>query len=260
MGPSDMVRERLWFENGGDGGPVLVLLHGLGANAGVWAPMMPIIERRWPHRWIAPDFRGHGRSGWGGPYGYGVHAADVAAIVGGQDEEVVVLGHSMGGAVGMALATGWFGVTVRATLAFGVKLGWTSEEVQRLKGLSAKPVRWMDDHAETIGRYLRISGLAGLVADDSPLADAGVVETDGRFRLAADNAINAVAGPDPAAFYRAAGGLVRLAAGASDPMCTAAEMRALDPKAVVIDGLGHNCHVESPEVVWNLFEQVLEAG
>ena len=257
MNATTADRESLWFEEGGSGDPTLVLLHGLGANASVWDPLMPVVREAWPHRWIAPDLRGHGRSGHAAPYGYATHAADVAAAVGGQDREVAILGHSMGGAVAMALATGWFGLTVTCALAFGVKISWTGEEVARLKDLAARPTRWFDERDQAIDRYLKVSGLIGLVAPDSEMAATGVAEEGGRFRLAADGAVNAVAGPEVAAFYRAADAPVRLAAGGEDRMCTLADMRPLDPDAVVLDGLGHNCHVERPDVVWRLFEDTL---
>ncbi len=258
MTPSNGSRGALRFDGGGSGEPTLVLLHGLGANASVWGPLQGILRESWPHRWIAPDLRGHGRSGHGGPYGYGVHAADVAAVVGGQDGEAILLGHSMGGAVAMALATGWFGVNVKCVLAFGVKIAWTDGEVSRLKDLSARPVRWMDDRDEAVERYLKVSGLFGLVPPEDPLAAVGIAEENGRFRLAADNAINAVAGPELAAFYHAASCPVRLAAGERDPMCSLSDMRGLDPEAVVFEGLGHNCHVERPEAIWNLLGEMLK--
>jgi pimeloyl-ACP methyl ester carboxylesterase len=46
-------------------------------------------------------------------YSFGQHAADVAALLR-PGEPVVVVGHSMGGVVGLALASGWFGVDVAA--------------------------------------------------------------------------------------------------------------------------------------------------
>jgi len=99
---------RLWSEAGGSGGPLLLLLHGLGANATVWRGIAAIAASRWRGRWLAPDLRGHGRSGHRRPYAFGTHAADLAGLLDPGDE-VIVLGHSMGGAVGMTLASGWFG-------------------------------------------------------------------------------------------------------------------------------------------------------
>ena len=245
-------------ESGGSGGPVLVLLHGIGGNAAVWRRMLPLVERRWPGRWLAADLRGHGRSAHAPPYGYAVFAADVANLLGGRDEEAVLLGHSMGGVVAMALATGWFGVKVRRVFAFGVKIGWTDDEVARMHTLAAAPAKVFGSYAEAADRYLRVSGLAGLVDPDAPEARAGVAETGGGFRLAADQGIYAAVGPAVGDFHRAANAPVRLAAGEADPMVTLAGMQALDPQAVLLPGLGHNCHVEAPERVWELFERTLE--
>ena len=249
---------RIHIESGGSGGPLLVLLHGIGGNAAVWRRMLPIIERRWPGRWVAADLRGHGRSAHAPPYGYAGFAADVANALGGQDEDVVLLGHSMGGVVALALATGWFGVRVRRVFAFGVKIGWTADEVAQMHGLAARPARVFGTYAEAAERYLKVSGLIGLVDSDSPEARAGVAEADGGFRLAADQGIYAAVGPAVAEFYRAAGAPVRLAAGEDDPMVTLAEMQALNPQAALLPGLGHNCHVEAPERVWDLFERTLD--
>ena len=41
-------------------------------------------------------------------------------------------------------------------------------------------------------------------------------------------------------------------------MVSLAEMQALDPQAALLPGLGHNCHVEAPERVWDLFERTLD--
>jgi pimeloyl-ACP methyl ester carboxylesterase len=241
----------LWVEQGGTGSPTLVLLHGLGANAAVWEPLRPWLARSWPGRWLAPDLRGHGRSSPDGLRGYAGHAADVAALLD-PGEEVVLLGHSMGGVVAMALATGWFGVTVRRVVAFGVKLIWTDEETAKFQALGRAPVRWFETRAEAAGRALRAAGLDGLVDPASPVAAAGVVEEGGRFRLAAGPWAYSVVGPPVTDFARAARAPLRLAAGARDPMVTAEQMRALDPDAVVWDGLGHNPHVEAPERVGQL--------
>jgi len=245
-------------ESGGSGGPVLVLLHGIGGNTAVWSRMLPLVERRWPGRWVAVDLRGHGRSAHAPAYGYAVFAADVANAIGSPDDELVLLGHSMGGVVAMALATGWFGVGVRHVFAFGVKIGWTADEIARMHTLAAAPARVFGSYAEAAERYLRVSGLAGLVDPESPEARAGVAEADGGFRLAADQRIYAAVGPAVGEFYRAAGAPVRLGAGDADPMVSLAEMQALDPQAALLPGLGHNCHVEAPERVWALFERSLE--
>jgi pimeloyl-ACP methyl ester carboxylesterase len=246
----------LWVESGGSGSPALLLLHGLGANAAVWDGLRPLLARRWTGRWLAPDLRGHGRSGHGAPYSFGAHAADVAALLG-QGDEVVVLGHSMGGAVAMALASQWFGVAVRQVIAFGVKLVWTAEETVKAQELARAPVRWFARREEAIERYLRVAGLAGLVAPDSAATAVGVIEEGGRFRLAADPRGAAVVGVPIESVIAAMRAPLRLAAGTQDPMVTAEQMRRFDPAAVLLEGLGHNPHVEAPERLWQLVEAVL---
>jgi pimeloyl-ACP methyl ester carboxylesterase len=248
------------FNAGGEGAegvPTLVLLHGLGVNTRAWDAFLPLVKKHWPGRWIAPDLRGHGRSGHRPPYSYGTHAADVAGLLM-QDEDIAVIGHSMGGVVAMALATGWFGPQVRCALAFGVKLSWQDEEVEKLRQLATGPARLFDTHKEAVERYMLVSGMKGLIAADSQTALSGVSEIDGKFRLTSDPAINAVAGPPVEAFFHAAAAPVRLAAGAGDVMVTRRQMNALDPEAVVVDGAGHNLHIERPDALWEIFTELME--
>lgn len=249
-------RPNLWTERGGTGKPTLLLLHGLGANATVWEGLLPIVERRWPGRWVAPDLRGHGRSSAAAPYGFATHAADIAAALE-QDEEVVAVGHSMGGAVAMTLASGWFGLRVRAVVAFGVKLVWTEEEVRKARELSRAPTRWFQTRDEAVERYLRVSGLYGLVDPASPSVAVGVVEEHGRYRLAADPRINGVVGPPIEKVVAAMGAPLRLAAGERDPMVTLEQMRRYDPDAAVIEGVGHNPHLEVPDRLWRVVEAAI---
>jgi pimeloyl-ACP methyl ester carboxylesterase len=246
----------LWVESGGSGNPTLLLLHGLGANAAVWDGMRPLLAARWKGRWVAPDLRGHGRSEHRAPYSFGAHAADLAGLFE-QGEAVVVLGHSMGGAVAMALASQWFGIAVRQVIAFGVKLVWTTEDIAKAQTLARAPARRFATRDEAIQRYLRVSGLEGLVAPDSPAASAGTVADEDGFRLAADPRIGAVVGPPIEGVVAALRAPLRLAAGARDPMVTLEHMRRFDPDAVLLPGLGHNPHVEAPERLWALVEATL---
>jgi pimeloyl-ACP methyl ester carboxylesterase len=108
----------LEHDRGGNGDRLLVLLHGLGATRDVWRPM--IEANRWDESWIAPDLRGHGASSHADNYSLGCHAADVAELIAGSWREIVVLGHSMGGAVGLALASGWFGVVPSRVYGLGI--------------------------------------------------------------------------------------------------------------------------------------------
>jgi len=248
---------KLFVSGGGAGSPTLVLLHGLAANAAVWQPLQPFLDERWRGRWIAPDLRGHGRSRWRGPYGFGMHAADVAALLP-PDSDVIVIGHSMGGAIAMALGSGWFAIRVRAILAFSVKLVWTREEVDKIRRIAEAPVRFFARREDAVERYLRVSGLHGLVDRDSPIASAGVMERREGFCVALDPLVYTAVGPDIADIAAACRAPLRLAAGSGDAMVNGEEMRRIDPHAVVLDGLGHNLHVEAPEKIWRLLESTLQ--
>jgi pimeloyl-ACP methyl ester carboxylesterase len=242
----------IWAARGGEGERLLVLLHGMGANASVWEPVLSIAARAWDGRWLAPDLRGHGRSVREGPYGLGAHAADVAALIEAEAPgPVTLVGHSFGGAVAGLVASGWFGPRVSEVAAFGVKLEWTESEIENARELSRRPAPTFATRAEATERYLRISGLAGLADPGSATAVAGVLGDDGRYQVAMDPRAYGAVGPSIAGLLRLAAAPLRLAAGERDPMVTLPQMRQVDPDAHLFPGLGHNAHWEAPDQVWS---------
>jgi pimeloyl-ACP methyl ester carboxylesterase len=246
----------LHVERGGSGERVLVLLHGMGANSSVWRRMIPIVETRWSGRWLAPDFRGHGRSLYEPPYGYGIHAADIAAVL--EEEgarDVTVLGHSFGGLIGALIGTGWFGVRVRRVAAVGVKIVWSGDEIAKAHEVAQKPARAFSTRQEAIDRYLKVSGLYGLMDPNSPDAVLGVREREGAYSIAFDTRATGGVGPSIEMLLKLCAVPLRLSAGTRDPMVTLDHMRRVDPAAVLIDDAGHNAHWEAPEQVWKFFEE-----
>lgn len=243
----------LWVEEGGSGAPVLVLCHGMSGTGAVWDGLRPYLEANWPGRWIVPDLRGHGRSDHASGYGIAHHAGDIAVLAAGA-ERVVAVGHSMGGLAAMVLATGWYGVPVSDVIAVGVKIGWTDDELAQAAKLADTPARRFASRDAAIKRFLKVSGLTGLIDPDSPTAAYGVIEDGDGWRLAADNRTALVAGSDTAEIFRIARAHanVVLAAGANDWMVPPNALLALDSGAVVLDGLGHNAHVEDPARIWTL--------
>lgn len=94
-----------WLEtNAIPGAPAVVLIHGLGGDAGFWAAELPLLAAR--YRVLAVDLRGSGRTP-GGPAPFTIEdlALDVLAILdqAGIDTAHVV-GFSLGGTVAQALA------------------------------------------------------------------------------------------------------------------------------------------------------------
>ena len=81
-----------------------VLLHGGAAHAHWWDSVAPLLT---PYgRVLALDFRGHGRSQWARPpiYGPPAYLDDVRGLIESLGTRVVLVGHSMGGAVAQWVA------------------------------------------------------------------------------------------------------------------------------------------------------------
>ena len=246
----------LYLRSGGTGGTTYLLLHGLGATGEVWDGLVDLIERNKAGRWLVPDFRGHGRSPWERPYTYGSLLDDLIPLID-EASRLVVIGHSMGGVIGLMLGGALHNVD--RVLGVGIKVSWNETELEQMQALSTRPIRWWATQAEAVERYLKVSGLMGLVNPDSPTAQSGVMAgDDGQYRLAADPAIYAVGRPPVAELVQAAGCEVMLACGEHDKMVSAGELSALDAAARQLPGLGHNAQVESPEQVWLLANEPLE--
>ena len=260
MNPASTDSNALFTLRGGANGPLLVLLHGLGANANVWTPILEHVARDWPGRWIAPDLRGHGRSFMHGPFGIGIHAADVAQLIAretanDENPDVTIVGHSFGGVVAGLLGSGMFGITPREIVAFGVKFDWTDAEIERMQEIGRRPLRDLPSRAEAVERHLKFAGLHGLLDLTSPLTNAGIAEHDGAWRLALN----------PHAFCAVKGGVepvmrqcvapLRLGSGALDQMAPPSALLRVDAQAVSFADCGHNAHWEKPAAVWAFINQ-----
>jgi pimeloyl-ACP methyl ester carboxylesterase len=159
-----------------------------------------------------------------------------------------VLGHSLGGVVGLALASGRFPVPVQAVIGLGIKVIWTDEELDRAQIAARRPAPSFASREEAAARYLRVSGLAGLLPAGDPAVDAGLREQDGRWQLAMDPGAFAVGAPDMAQLLARSQAPVTLARGEHDPMNTDEQLTRLGVPTVTLPTLGHNAHVENPEV------------
>jgi pimeloyl-ACP methyl ester carboxylesterase len=249
LATEDAVR----VQSGGDGQPVLLLLHGLGATGDVWNGWPPVLSERWPGRWLAPDLPGHGGSEPLPRYSFGDLAASLADIAG-PDDQLTVLGHSLGGVLGLTLASGSFDLTVDAVVGVGIKVNWTDDELAKARALAERPVSWFATREQAASRYLRVSGLTGLLTPDDVAVEAGLQEEDGRWRLAMDPAAFGVGAPDMPRLLGEARAQVTLARGEHDPLVTDDQLAELTAVRKTLAGLGHHAHVEDPAAVAALLQ------
>lgn len=233
--------------------PTLLLIHGLGATSGVWAELRETID--WPGPVLAPDLAGHGSSAWTGDYTLGAMAAGVAAHVD-NGAEVYIVGHSLGGCVALALASGFYRPVVRGVVSVGVKVLWTEDDITGMAKVAAKGIRWFETEAEATDRFLLQAGLNGLVDHHHPSVATGVVEQDGRWRVAQDPDTFAQRAVPMASLMAAAQCPVILGAGERDTMVTAEHLARYVDTPRIAAGRGHNVQVEEPAWVAGLLAEL----
>ena len=245
-----------WHEHGGSGPRTVLLLHGMGATGAVWTGVRRAIDRRMAARWIVADLGGHGGSDWRATYSVGQFAADLVPLIH-DHRELFIVSHSLGTYVGLALASGWFGVRVAGLLGIGPKVSWSDADIQGARELATRPVRWYATQQEASLRYRRTSGLDEKVAPNEDHLARGVVHAAEGYRLSQDPRTFIVAGAPFATLLSSAACGVLLARGEHDAMVSTEELRAHRDDAVVIAGAGHNAHAEQPDAIVSLLEPLL---
>lgn len=246
----------LWCARGGTGDELMVLLHGIGANATVWEPLIAHLESQGRYRWLAPDLRGHGRSVMEGSFDFAQHARDVAGLLHGETPaRVTILGHSFGGVIAAHLASGRFAFTPSRIVTHSVKLEWTESEIAKFHEIAAKPARTFATRAEAVERYLKGAGLFGLLDGESPLVDAGIIPEGTGFKVALDPRVFSAIGADLPAAFAAVKVPLRMGAGSKDPMVGHSAMQKYRTDAQIFEGLGHNPHWEAPATIYRYATQ-----
>lgn len=235
--------------------PTLLLIHGLGATSGVWADLLDELD--WPGRVINAELPGHGTAPAQGDYTVGAMAAAVGVQCE-SGEPVIAVGHSLGGAVALCLASGFFLPVATAAIGIGIKLAWTDADVDGMAKVAAKGVRWFATRDEAVERFLLQAGLRGVADSHHPAVADAVAEVDGQWRVAQDPNTFAQRPVNAAGLVNAAVCPVILGAGELDAMVSHADMAALVDEPRIATGCGHNVQVEDPSWVASLIKETIK--
>ncbi len=255
-------------------GPVLLLIHGIGASAqDDWHAVIELLAR--DHTVVAPDLPGHGASQLGaGDYSLGALASalrDLLIALG--HERATLVGHSLGGGIAMQFAYQFPEITERLVLVSSGGLGRDVSPVLRAAALpgasrfiaaTAGPGRAA---GEALARGLAAVGLhpspdvAEVARGYASLADPdrraaflatlrSVVGTDGQRIHAGDR------------LYLTEGVPVLIVWGASDSIIPArhgelAHETIPGSRLEVFDGVGHSPQLEEPARFVAVLEQFL---
>lgn len=255
----------------GDSGPVLVMIHGVGASSDCWQDVAPLLAQGGA-RVIAVDLPGHGQSNKGrGDYSLGVMVTairDLLDYLG--HSQAIFVGHSLGGGIAIQFLYQYPQYLVGLVLVSSGGLG--SETGRWLRaaslpgagvvlGVVANPK--VLKTAAWLGRRLRSVGIESEPLSEEMLEGIGVVFTDRDSRQAFLATLRSVVdskGQTSSALVhlpKAAGMPVLLIWGGLDamiPLSHGEDAAALLPhsRLVVFDGAGHDPHAEQPERFANL--------
>lgn len=248
-----MAARSIHVESGGGGAPLLLLLHGLGATAAVWSRFIVHVEQNWQGRWLAPDLPGHGASGRLGRYGLKDYAAALSPIIR-DEEDVWIIGHSLGGAIALELASNAFDFAIAGAYGIGIKTSWDDGELSRFAAISERQPKAFMERSAAEAHHAKSSGLAGSAAAPVNLA-RGVTCTEAGWCVAMDMRAYTIEPPPMEKLVDAARCEIHLARGETDPMVTLDQLRSYDPQAKDIPAAGHNVMIDQPAAVWNWFDQ-----
>jgi pimeloyl-ACP methyl ester carboxylesterase len=250
---SGTLRGMIWSRPGGAvDGPLLVLLHGLGATADAWRGVEALLPDAWKGGWLAVDMPGHGRSSWEPPYTFEAQGAAVDAILP-DGRELVLLGHSMGAMTALVIAARR--PTVSRVIGFSIKTYWPETHLAGLKRQALREPAVFARRDVAVGRYLKLAGLDGLISPDDPTVDSGVTQVDGGWQIAQDPASFDFGTPDMRALVDASPCRLVLARGSKDHLVRPENVSEYVDDPITLPGLGHSPHVEDPAQVVELLSR-----
>ena len=126
---------QIHYESGGRGSPTLIFVHGWNCDRSYWSAQLPVFAAT--HQVVALDLAGHGDSGVNREaWSMANFGADVAAVADTlQLEDIILVGHSMGGQVALEAARllkGRVKMVVGADTLNDVSLRYADEQIAEM--------------------------------------------------------------------------------------------------------------------------------
>lgn len=248
------------IHRGDDDAPLLVLLHGAGANAHWWDHLAPTLAQRF--HVVALDFRGHGDSDHPEEYLPGAFSDDLEALLEHLDApNAVLMGHSMGAHVAL-----WHAAQPRRTPALVlIELArGASASRKRATRLALMLRRAYSSREQAIEKFRFLPGAAH-AAPELRRAIAGHsvgIDPDGRFGFKFDPHWFAVPGRKPPELSAVTCPTLLLRGADSNLLTSegAAEICAAIPdcKLIEIAEAGHHVHIDQPAAALEATMRFLE--
>lgn len=247
------------YELSGDG-PPLLMIAGMMSDSASWAPLISLLE---PHfTLIRPDNRTTGRTTpWNAPAAVEVFAADCAALLAELDMGPThVLGHSLGGMIGMQLATAYPEQVRTLTLAASAPLRLQRnvalfQSLLSIRQSNAAPEAWLN----ALFVWLFSPALYEIPEAVSHAAAAALAYPFAQTAEAMAHQIDALDGYTPADITRVTCP-VQAVLGRNDILLpTELALPTLGPVAVHhIAGAGHSIHWDAPDAVATHLRQFID--
>jgi pimeloyl-ACP methyl ester carboxylesterase len=251
--------------------PGVLLLHGLLDHGRSWRGVAERLAARF--HLVAPDFRGHGRSGWVGPGGYyhfHDYILDTALVVDASfvaEERITVVGHSMGASVASAFAAAFPARVGRLALidSLGLLGDAPSEGPRRIarwirevRAADAAEVRELPDVAAAADRLRHVN--PRISADFAlEIAEYGTRPGPTGGRIWASDPLHRTRSPrlyrldEAQAMWSALPPGVLVVLGAESPFIPPDRDERLaalpSPRLEILPEVGHNVHHEAPEAL-----------
>lgn len=257
-----MSLELAYTEFGEQGSPV-VIMHGLFGAARNWTRIAKRLAEE--HRVYALDLRNHGASPWDDEVGYPAMAEDVRAFIEQNGlEPAIVIGHSMGGKVGMRLALEYRDLVDRLVVADIAPIPYDhsfDDYLDAMRGIDLESMSRRSEVEAALAEAIPDKGIRAFLLQNLTRGEGGLAWQLNLDALAMQ--MDDITGwPDDLAGRRFENPTLFVAGGASDYLRDVDRDRVLDlfPEArfTTLKGAGHWLHAEQPDAFVETVRTFLE--